>query len=330
MNYKKMFHDSLIDVLGYRRGAAGGREHHLVDFAARKWQLFGDKIDFQNKTVLDVGCASGHSSIEAWARGAKEVIGFDTRKDILTVAEDVKKKLQVTDQISFEQADVLDLDPDASEEYRVDIVLCLGLMHYLPADEYRNILAALIFLCNQYLVLEMYLMNNKQFNLEILDPGNGKIANHKPITVPSFLWLRWILQQAGFKVIFSDFDYQKKDIRGLVVAERLPIIVGNETTDFASCELDTVYIVPPAHPELEAWLNIHLENRLDLSEEKKRYDNIYWQNVINSKVWQLWPVVYNKKTYKLADGFHRLLYTKATEASTIKVRIVEEFKLPNE
>jgi tRNA (mo5U34)-methyltransferase len=50
-----------------------------IEYSSKVWYYFHE-IDFNNKTVLDIGCWDGYFSFEAERRGAKRVISFDDPK----------------------------------------------------------------------------------------------------------------------------------------------------------------------------------------------------------------------------------------------------------
>lgn len=84
-----------------------------------KFQELTQGIDFTNKTVLDVGCNTGMLGYLALQRGAKQVTGIDSNREVITQAR------KIFPEITFrcEQAE---------EIYgNYDIIIASGMLHYI-------------------------------------------------------------------------------------------------------------------------------------------------------------------------------------------------------
>lgn len=80
--------------------------------------------------ALDLACCEGWFAHRLLDWGAAEVVGVDIRAQSIRRAELVRDHLGVDGQtLRFEQADVLELDPDALGAF--DVVLCLGLIYHV-------------------------------------------------------------------------------------------------------------------------------------------------------------------------------------------------------
>src|SRR5262249_45487759 len=89
-----------------------------------------DKVDFRNKTVLDIGCWDGYWSFYAERRGAKSVLATDDRsqnwadgRGLLLAKELYGSSVQVNQDLSVYQL--------ASLNQRFDIILFLGVYYHL-------------------------------------------------------------------------------------------------------------------------------------------------------------------------------------------------------
>jgi tRNA (mo5U34)-methyltransferase len=88
--------------------------------------------------VIDLGCNEGWFAHRLLEWGAREVVGIDLRADNVRRAELLREHFGVpADRMTFHQADVLELDPEALG--RFDIVLLVGLIYHLerPLDAIR-------------------------------------------------------------------------------------------------------------------------------------------------------------------------------------------------
>jgi SAM-dependent methyltransferase len=87
--------------------------------------------DFGSLRVLDLGCLEGLYSIELAKRGA-DVVGIEGREANIAKARFAKKALGL-DNVDFAQDDVRNLRRETYGEF--DVILCLGLLYHLDADD---------------------------------------------------------------------------------------------------------------------------------------------------------------------------------------------------
>lgn len=101
-----------------------------------------DKIDFQGKTVWDIGCAGGFFTRYAYSRGAKSVIGFDMEKPI-TAAKHVANYLGFFN-LDYE---VIDLsNPDVlMDRQKPDICFFLSMNFHIGIPKFLQDCQTVIF-----------------------------------------------------------------------------------------------------------------------------------------------------------------------------------------
>ncbi|MGM0238955.1 class I SAM-dependent methyltransferase [Enterococcus sp. AZ103] len=93
---------------------------------AGEWQTLEKLLpNFQDKSVLDLGCGYGWHCIYAAEHGAKKVHGVDLSEKMIAVAREKNHFQQVT----YQQADIATVD---FPENNFDIVMSSLAFHYLP------------------------------------------------------------------------------------------------------------------------------------------------------------------------------------------------------
>lgn len=93
---------------------------------AGEWQTLEKLLpNFQDKSVLDLGCGYGWHCIYAAEHGAKKVHGVDLSEKMIAVAREKTQFKQVT----YQQADIATVD---FPENSFDIVMSSLAFHYLP------------------------------------------------------------------------------------------------------------------------------------------------------------------------------------------------------
>lgn len=157
-----------------------------------KWKYI-EHVDFKDKKHSDIGCHVGYSCFRAWQKGAKESCGLDIREDVLKVAEEVKKELNISDdEGTFHKVSFLDVYDSHFLKCVInsDIVSMLGLIHYFPKKIYKKVLKSLCDITKETLILE----------LRIIDRNKPFVQEIQRQTLPSSKWLSNALKQYGFKV----------------------------------------------------------------------------------------------------------------------------------
>jgi 2-polyprenyl-3-methyl-5-hydroxy-6-metoxy-1,4-benzoquinol methylase len=79
------------------------------------------------KTVVDIGCGPGHFSITLAKRGAKQVLGLDFAKGMLSIAEQNARNENVSDKCRFQYCDFLKWQTDNKYDYSIAV----GFMDYM-------------------------------------------------------------------------------------------------------------------------------------------------------------------------------------------------------
>lgn len=87
---------------------------------------FDRSSPIEGKTVLDVGCGSGRYAAEFARRGAARVVGLDYAANMLALAREHVRALQVSDKCDFVEGDFSSL----GLEERFDIVIAIGVFDY--------------------------------------------------------------------------------------------------------------------------------------------------------------------------------------------------------
>lgn len=79
--------------------------------------------------AIDLGCHEGFFSVELARRGCREVVGFDARREHVEHADLIRRVFGL-DNLRFQQAEVLAVDPGSLGEF--DITVMFGLLYHLP------------------------------------------------------------------------------------------------------------------------------------------------------------------------------------------------------
>ena len=88
------------------------------------------KPHLQDKTVLDVGCASGRFAFQLLNAGAAKVYGVDVSQEALEFANKQRKQAGLEDRLEFSVADVVH---PGNPLPKSDIVTALGVIEYFDA-----------------------------------------------------------------------------------------------------------------------------------------------------------------------------------------------------
>ena len=81
----------------------------------------------EGRTVIDIGCGSGHYSVALARAGAARVLGLDFAPGMLEIARASAEKLGVADRCSFERGDFLSYPLPEQFDYAV----VMGFMDYV-------------------------------------------------------------------------------------------------------------------------------------------------------------------------------------------------------
>jgi len=93
------------------------------------WLLDAVDGSLEGKRVLDIACNAGFWSVQCALLGAREVVGFDARPDLIEQAELIKSITGI-DNVRFRTLDFWAMSP-AALDGPFDVVLNLGLLYHL-------------------------------------------------------------------------------------------------------------------------------------------------------------------------------------------------------
>ncbi|MYD43854.1 MAG: tRNA 5-methoxyuridine(34)/uridine 5-oxyacetic acid(34) synthase CmoB [Gammaproteobacteria bacterium] len=163
---------------------------HFIDAEWRcdfKWRRFGDRLDWRNKTVLDVGCGNGYFGFQALNAGAISVLGVESFMLYVMQAALLNWYAQtphVVVPLRFGEEAVNGL---------FDVVLSMGVIyHQRDSDSHLN---ALFRHCRPsgQVVLESIIAD------EDFVPEDRYAGMRNVYLIPSIKTLKNKLEQAGFK-----------------------------------------------------------------------------------------------------------------------------------
>ena len=154
----------------------------------KKWHHLAGAVDYSGASVLDIGSHCGFVCLGSVLAGATSAVGLELRADMAALATKAAAQLKVDHRVSFRQADWLAAGPLFQESF--DIVHCLGLPHYFPANHFEVALNSMVAAARRLLILELR-----------LDPGPGaRLTRAGTQTLPTHGWLTQALAKKGFKV----------------------------------------------------------------------------------------------------------------------------------
>ena len=113
--YDKYYQDiELIKFEGYAK-------------SCKSWDNIKDLVDWQDKTVIDIGCFHGYFCFKAEKAGAKSVIGLDLNEDAL-------KTTMILAHEYKSNVNFLNIPADGSF-LSADIILCLNVFHHIKNQD---------------------------------------------------------------------------------------------------------------------------------------------------------------------------------------------------
>jgi len=199
-----------------RVGGGGKVDKTWVRICANdKWPLFGGRIDWTGKTVLDIGCQTGYSAFQACAYGAKSVIGWDIRPSVLAVADAMRAEYPD----AVVEFDNRNWTKNIDAAPRRDVVLCMGLLHYFPSDDYARAVNGVFAASGEWVVLEL---------MQSVEDGPWPtVAKKKRRVLATESWLANRADKMGFAVesrwAWNDTD---ENVRALWIFRRVKIQQG--------------------------------------------------------------------------------------------------------
>jgi 2-polyprenyl-3-methyl-5-hydroxy-6-metoxy-1,4-benzoquinol methylase len=124
----------------FRGDAMYERMYHAIEVLAPH---------IQNKTVLDVGCASGRFPFQLAQTGAAKVYGVDISSDAIEIAKVRARELGLDNRLEFSVADVVRVN---SPLPHADLVTALGVIEYFDRKDLTNFLG----ICRQAIFFSIF------------------------------------------------------------------------------------------------------------------------------------------------------------------------------
>jgi hypothetical protein len=186
-----------------------------------RWTMLGQRVeaqfgnDYSGLRALDMASHQGFFSVRLAQLGFGEVVGVEARESHVADSRLVASAYQL-DQVSFERADIFDLDPSVSGPF--DLVAMLGLLYHLenPVGALRLCRA----LCRNLCIIETQLVPGLSGSVDFgsyrfVRPLQGTFGlidetgeTHGPeasvtgiCMVPSLDALTWLLHKVGFREV---------------------------------------------------------------------------------------------------------------------------------
>lgn len=98
--------------------------------AAEMWNIISDSVDFEGKSVLDLGCGGGDMLIYSYYAGAEKIKGIDEDDRIIS---DTRHRIDSTIPNSEIILSIDDIETMKIRDY--DIILCFSVLPYLSKPE---------------------------------------------------------------------------------------------------------------------------------------------------------------------------------------------------
>lgn len=117
-------HPWVLEILGPSYSPSGKRE-------TLRWEYMSALLDFHKKSVLDIGANTGYFSLASLAQGASEVQVFEGDRTHAQFIREVAVLLGVTSRLTVNNEY---FDFDRNRFPRVDVTLCLNVLHHLGDD----------------------------------------------------------------------------------------------------------------------------------------------------------------------------------------------------
>lgn len=147
-----------------------------------------EAIDLVGKTILDIGCGDGMSTMELINLGASSVLGIEPAPSAIERAISVAQERNLTN-VSFEVGNIYELRKDLPI---FDIVMLRGMLHHLP-DPAKAILSIAPF-GKRFVILEPNGMNPV---LKIIERVSPYHIAHEEQSIPLYKMKSWIEAAGG-------------------------------------------------------------------------------------------------------------------------------------
>lgn len=126
----KDYHEAYSEDESWRHNLIANRERNAVKSLLKQ---------VPNESVLDIPCGTGKLAPVFFQTGS-EVVACDISENMLNIAESEYERHGVSD-VRFQVCDAEEISNTLNE--RVDVAVCLRLLHRVPTDVKRTILAEL-------------------------------------------------------------------------------------------------------------------------------------------------------------------------------------------
>lgn len=161
------------------------------------WLLDANGGTLAGKRVLDIACNSGFWSIQCALLGAREVVGFDAREELIEQANLIASIVGVNN-TEFRVLDFWDMRPEAVGG-SFDVVLNLGILYHLPkALEALELTKAV---AREHVVLDTVVLSTREPLIRVKweEPTDIRNVASAGITMtPSRASVELMLQQLNF------------------------------------------------------------------------------------------------------------------------------------
>ena len=127
------------------------------------WLLQATGGNLEGKRVLDIGCNSGFWSIQCALLGAREVVGFDARRELVDEASFIREVVGCGN-VQFRVLDFWDMNPETMGG-SFDVVLNLGILYHLPDP--LEALKRTRQMANGYIILDTMLVRSEDSIIRI-------------------------------------------------------------------------------------------------------------------------------------------------------------------
>jgi tRNA (mo5U34)-methyltransferase len=175
----------------------GGFTNGSIDVENCQKHILFDELEFQNKSVLDVGCWDGYFSFEAEKKGASRVVSLDDLScrwggiDGYNFLHD-----HFNSKATFVHGNVYNLK-SAFKYQEFDIVLCYGVLYHL--SDPLLALQQLFYTCKTTIHFEGIFSTLELPHLEFI-PNKQLNRDSSNIYIPSISYMKLIAGYNGFVI----------------------------------------------------------------------------------------------------------------------------------
>lgn len=169
-------------ISNWKDGVLGNNDYQHEDIIRKKFdglQLKDNGITFENKSVLDIGCAEGYIGKFCYEEGASKVVGVDNNWRFLEKAKTHRYKVFLDNLNSA----------DLSKTGKFDITFCLSILHRVIDKE--HLIQQISSVTNGKAVFELPITTKKGFLLEQYSSMPDHNKNETKIWCPTIELLEY-------------------------------------------------------------------------------------------------------------------------------------------